>query len=81
MVFHPELLEIGRRAKQAARQLAFDSTESKNNALLAMAEALIKNEQEILKCQIDNGVLPLFGHAVRMLADRQVLEKRAIIYS
>ncbi|MFZ3131879.1 MAG: glutamate-5-semialdehyde dehydrogenase [Desulfosporosinus sp.] len=49
MVVHPELLEIGNRAKQAARQLAFASTESKNNALLAMAEALLKNEQEILK--------------------------------
>ncbi|KGP76829.1 gamma-glutamyl phosphate reductase [Desulfosporosinus sp. Tol-M] len=46
---HPELLEIGNRAKQAARQLAFASTESKNKALLAMAEALLKNEQEILK--------------------------------
>ncbi len=49
MVVHPELLEIGNRAKQAARQLAFASTESKNKALLAMAEALLKNEQEILK--------------------------------
>lgn len=49
MVFHPELLEIGRRAKQAARLLAFASTESKNNALLAMSEALINNEQEILR--------------------------------
>jgi len=49
VVFHPELLEIGRRAKQAARQLAFASTESKNNALLAMSEALINNEQGILK--------------------------------
>lgn len=49
VVFNPELLEIGRRAKQAARQLAFASTESKNNALLAMAEALMNNEQEILK--------------------------------
>ncbi|HBP63591.1 MAG TPA: glutamate-5-semialdehyde dehydrogenase [Desulfosporosinus sp.] len=48
-MFHPELLEIGRRAKQAARQLAFASTESKNNALLAMSEALITNEQEILE--------------------------------
>jgi glutamate-5-semialdehyde dehydrogenase len=48
-VFHSELLEIGRRAKQAARQLAFASTESKNKALLAMSEALINNEQEILK--------------------------------
>ena len=48
-MFHPNLLEIGRKAKQAARQLAFVSTESKNNALLAMSEALLKNEQEILK--------------------------------
>lgn len=47
--FYPELLEIGRKAKQAARQLAFASTESKNQALLAMAEALLKNEQEILE--------------------------------
>ncbi len=48
-MFHPELLEIGRKAKQAARQLAFTSTESKNKALLAMSQALINNEQEILK--------------------------------
>ncbi|WP_088187206.1 glutamate-5-semialdehyde dehydrogenase [Desulfosporosinus sp. FKA] len=44
-----ELLEIGKRAKQAARQLAYASTESKNKALLAMAEALLENEQEILQ--------------------------------
>jgi len=48
-MFHAELMEIGRKAKLAARQLAYISTESKNNALLAMAEALLKNEQEILK--------------------------------
>jgi len=47
-VFHSELVKIGRRAKQAARQLAFASTASKNNALLAMSEALMNNEQEIL---------------------------------
>lgn len=44
-----ELLEMGKRAKQAARQLAYASTESKNRALLAMAESLLKNEQEILQ--------------------------------
>jgi glutamate-5-semialdehyde dehydrogenase len=49
IMFHAELMEIGRKAKLAARQLAYISTESKNNALLAMAEALLKNEQEILK--------------------------------
>lgn len=48
-MFHPELLEIGRKAKLAARQMAYASTELKNNALLAMAEALINNEQEILR--------------------------------
>lgn len=48
-MFQTALIEIGQKAKQAARQLAFASTESKNNALLAMAEALMKNEQEILK--------------------------------
>ncbi|WP_068965302.1 glutamate-5-semialdehyde dehydrogenase [Desulfosporosinus sp. BG] len=49
MMFHAELMEIGRKAKVAARQLAFVGTESKNKALLAMAEALVNNEQEILK--------------------------------
>lgn len=48
-MFHADLMEIGRKAKVAARQLAFIGTESKNKALLAMAEALVKNEQEILK--------------------------------
>ncbi|SHI51753.1 glutamate-5-semialdehyde dehydrogenase [Desulfosporosinus lacus] len=48
-MFHPELIEIGQRAKQAARQLAFASTESKNDALTLMSEALLKNEGEILK--------------------------------
>ncbi|MCO5387128.1 glutamate-5-semialdehyde dehydrogenase [Desulfosporosinus sp.] len=48
-MFHPELIEIGQRAKQAARQLAFASTESKNDALISMSEALLKNEGEILK--------------------------------
>jgi len=48
-MFHPELIIIGQRAKQAARQLAFASTESKNDALISMSEALLKNEEEILK--------------------------------
>lgn len=48
-MFHPDLIEMGQKAKQAARQLAFASTESKNKALLAMAEALLNNEKEILE--------------------------------
>ncbi|SDI09909.1 glutamate-5-semialdehyde dehydrogenase [Desulfosporosinus hippei] len=48
-MFFPELIEIGNKAKQAARQLAFTSTEAKNKALIFMAEALLKNEEEILR--------------------------------
>jgi glutamate-5-semialdehyde dehydrogenase len=42
------MLDIGRRARAAARPLAIASTEAKNKALLAMAEALVKAEAEIL---------------------------------
>lgn len=47
--FHPELVVIGQKAKQAARKLAYMSTAEKNKALLAMAEALITHEDEILE--------------------------------
>ncbi|MDA8229056.1 MAG: glutamate-5-semialdehyde dehydrogenase [Desulfitobacterium hafniense] len=46
--FYPELIELGERAKLAARRLAFTSTAQKNQALLAMAQALIDNQAEIL---------------------------------
>ncbi|MBC2772533.1 glutamate-5-semialdehyde dehydrogenase [Rhizobium sp. AQ_MP] len=42
------MLDIGRRARAAARPLAIASTEAKNKALLAMADALVKAEAEIL---------------------------------
>ncbi|HHV63798.1 MAG TPA: glutamate-5-semialdehyde dehydrogenase [Peptococcaceae bacterium] len=44
-----EFLLIGEKAKKAARQLAFASTEAKNRSLLAMAQALVDNQAEILK--------------------------------
>lgn len=44
-----ELIIIGERAKKAARRLAFAGTEAKNKALLAMAQALVANQEEILK--------------------------------
>lgn len=52
-MFFPELIKIGQKAKQAARRMAFASTEAKNNALILMSEALLKNEKEIL---IANGL-------------------------
>lgn len=42
------MLDIGRRARAAARPLAIASTEAKNKALLAMADALVKAEADIL---------------------------------
>lgn len=48
-MFEPKLIEIGQKAKQAARILAYAGTEGKNKALMAMAEALIKNEGAILE--------------------------------
>ena len=40
--------DIGRKAKAAARPLGFASTESKNKALNAMADAILRNKTHIL---------------------------------
>ncbi len=42
------MLDIGRRARAAARPLAIASTEAKNSALSAMADAILADEQAIL---------------------------------
>jgi glutamate-5-semialdehyde dehydrogenase len=42
------MAEIGRRARAAARPLAIASTKAKNDALAAMADAVLRNEQAIL---------------------------------
>ncbi|MEI9404849.1 glutamate-5-semialdehyde dehydrogenase [Mesorhizobium argentiipisi] len=43
------MADIGRRARAAARPLAVASTEAKNAALTAMADAILRNEQAILE--------------------------------
>ncbi len=43
------LIEIGKKAKVAARQLAVFTTDQKNNALLAIADELEKQSSEVLK--------------------------------
>lgn len=48
MNFFPEIIEIGKKAKFAARKLASIGTAEKNNALISMADALLKHEEEIL---------------------------------
>ncbi len=42
------MLDIGRRARAAARPLAIASTEAKNSALSAMADAILADERAIL---------------------------------
>src|SRR5690349_19502146 len=42
------MADIGRRARAASRPLAIASTESKNAALNAMANAILRNEKAIL---------------------------------
>ncbi|AZO73194.1 MAG: glutamate-5-semialdehyde dehydrogenase [Mesorhizobium sp.] len=42
------MADIGRRARAAARPLAIATTAAKNAALVAMAEAILRNEQAIL---------------------------------
>ena len=42
------MADIGRRARAAARPLAVASTKAKNSALVAMADAILRNEQAIL---------------------------------
>lgn len=44
-----EMQLIGDRAKKAARKLAFASTDTKNSSLIAMADALLDNKEQILK--------------------------------
>jgi glutamate-5-semialdehyde dehydrogenase len=70
------LAEMGTRAKAAARELARATTEQKNRALLAIADALIANEAAILaENALDledgrtNGLSPA-------LLDRMSLQKR-----
>ncbi|HEV7435951.1 MAG TPA: glutamate-5-semialdehyde dehydrogenase [Pseudorhizobium sp.] len=45
---------LGRRARAAARALATASTKAKNNALQAMADALVADKAEILKANADD---------------------------
>ena len=52
------MADIGRRARAAARPLAIAATEQKNAALVAMAEAIVARERDILEANaidISNG--------------------------
>ena len=58
-----ELLLIGKNAKEASYDLGVLSTKEKDNALLLMAEELVRSKSEILdanKVEIANAVEQLF---------------------
>jgi len=68
-----ELEEKGKAAKAASRKLAFLSSEIKNKALLNIAEALVKKEEEILAAnKIDYEEAKASGMSEAML-DRLML--------
>ena len=48
------MLDIGRKAKAAARPLAIATTEQKNRALHAMADAIVAAKEEILAANADD---------------------------
>lgn len=72
------MAEIGRNSKAAARQLAVASTEAKNKALHAMADAIVANAANILAANAEDlkqvegkGLLPSF-------LDRLILTEKGI---
>jgi glutamate-5-semialdehyde dehydrogenase len=70
------LTHVGTRAKAAARELVRATTEQKNRALLAIADALIANEAAILAenaLDLEDGVANGLSPA---LLDRMSLQKR-----
>ena len=73
------MLEMGKRAKEAAFQLAAFSTEQKNQALLNIADALEANTESILAAnKIDiqndstNGHEPAYAPPIRPASSRAV---------
>ena len=74
------MADIGRKARAAARPLATVSTEAKNAALLAMADAILRDQDKILAANaidIRNGEEAGLGAAVMDRAVHQGLCDRS----
>jgi glutamate-5-semialdehyde dehydrogenase len=68
---------IGRRAKAAARPLAIAGTERKNAALIAMADAVLRNEKTILEANAidvangeESGLSPAMMDRLKLTSER-----------
>jgi len=73
-----EIEEKGRKAKEAARKLAALSSEHKNQALLAMAEALEKGAEDIMAANMKDMDLAREQDLPPALLDRLLLNERRI---
>ncbi len=78
MDFFPELAEIGQKAKQAARKLAYIGTQAKNQALLAMAEALLIHEEEILEANKKDVEAAIQSGLAKALVNRLTLTSEGV---
>jgi glutamate-5-semialdehyde dehydrogenase len=73
-----ELIIMGQKAKEASYELGIASTKEKDNALIFMAEELIKAKEEIIKAnKIDLEIAELKGTSKAML-DRLALNDERI---
>ena len=71
-------LELLQRAKAAKRAMALADTQTKNRALLAMADALLDNTQAILTA---NGLdlIEAKGTVSPVMLDRLALDRKSVV--
>ena len=73
-----EMLELGRRAKAAARELARLPAERKNAGLLAMADALASHRDAILAANADDGEAARAAGLSGAMIDRLRLDEKRL---
>lgn len=73
------LREIGKRARAAARKLATTSQETKNKALLALADALVENAAFIIAENQKDLIAGRENHLTEALLDRLSLDEGRIL--
>jgi len=78
MNFDEYIINIGRSAKDASRGMVTASTNVKNNALLQMAEALIKSEKTIIEANMKDMELGSKNNLSKALLDRLMINQQRI---
>jgi len=73
-----QVVEKARQAQEAARKLAYMPTDIKNNALLAMADSLLKNTYNILEANEEDERNAAKNNFSRALIDRLTLNQARV---